>query len=99
MAEQEVNLPVQLLRLVARGGVRSTADLARSMGVSEGLVRMMVEDMARRGYLVSLGDGGACGSGCAGCSSKAACHLPSGSSRSSGILTLTPSGREKALAS
>jgi len=96
MVEQETNLPLRLLQQLARGGIRSTADLARSLGVSEGLVKLMVEELARRGYLVALG-GGACGASCAGCSSAAACHLPSDPSRSPGIMTLTPSGREKAL--
>lgn len=97
MVEQEVNLPLRLLQLLARGGIRSTADLARSLAVTEGLVKVMVEDLARRGYLMTLGNGGACGASCAGCGSAAACHLPSVSAQSPGLLTLTPSGREKAL--
>ncbi len=30
MVEQETNLPLRLLQQLARGGIRSTADLARS---------------------------------------------------------------------
>ena len=47
-------LTVRLLRLLGGGGIRSTAELAQALGVHEGLVRMMAEDLARRGYLAAL---------------------------------------------
>ncbi|HIC92750.1 MAG TPA: winged helix-turn-helix transcriptional regulator [Anaerolineae bacterium] len=55
----------ELLQLVARGGTRTRAELARELGVSEGLVEQMLEDLARMGYLKPV-EGG-CASQCAAC--------------------------------
>ena len=41
----------RLLRLLGEGGIRSTAELARRLDISEGLVGLMMEDLTRRGYL------------------------------------------------
>jgi predicted GNAT family acetyltransferase len=41
----------RLLELVAEGGAHSYADLAEGLGVSEGLLGQMIEDLARMGYL------------------------------------------------
>ncbi len=38
----------RLLELVAQGGVHSYAELARELGVSQGLLGQMIEDLARR---------------------------------------------------
>ena len=93
---EEVNIAVPFRSTDSRMITPVVRDVAAK---SLAAVCSAMEDLARRGYLVSLGAGGSCGGGCAGCSAKAACHLPSDSSRAPGILTLTPSGREKALAS
>ena len=61
----------RLLDLVAEGGLRSYADLARELGVSEGLVGQMIEDLARRGYLRPVA--GSCESRCTGCSLAETC--------------------------
>jgi hypothetical protein len=44
----------QLLGALAEGGVHRHSDLARSLGVGEGLVQQMVEDLVRMGYLEPL---------------------------------------------
>jgi len=56
----------RLLELVAEGGLRSYADLARELAVSEGLLGQMIEHLARRGYLRPVA--GDCESQCTGCS-------------------------------
>jgi len=77
----------QLLRLLGEGGIRSTAELARRLDISEGLVGLMVADLTRRGYLAPLDAG--CSSGCDGCGLAAGCgvtpKLP--------VLALTEKGR------
>jgi predicted ArsR family transcriptional regulator len=52
----------KMLRLLTRDGLRTTADLARELQVSEALVHMMIADLAQRGYLrpVSANCGGSC---------------------------------------
>ena len=67
-------LPVQMLSLLREGGIRSTAELARRLGVSETLVGMMAEDLMRRGYLAPLDQ--VCSSGCSACGLAETCHVP-----------------------
>jgi DNA-binding transcriptional MocR family regulator len=52
----------KLIKLITGGQVYSQADLARQLGVSEGLVVQMMEDLSRMGYLkrVDAGIGGSC---------------------------------------
>lgn len=89
MAEQ--SLPMRLLSLLSCGGIRSTAELARRLGVSEALVGMMAEDLTRRGYLQAL-DGGDCSTGCGGCAVVSQCKLPRAENRPP-LLALTEKGR------
>ena len=63
----------RLLDLVAEGGLRSYADLARELGVSEELVGQMIEDLAQRGYLRPVA--GDCESRCTGCSLAKTCAI------------------------
>jgi len=56
----------ELLRLVAGGGVHSYEDLAQHLSISMPLLEMMLEDLARLGYLRPVDNG--CGMHCAGCS-------------------------------
>jgi len=63
----------RLLDLVAEGGVHSCADLARELGVSEGLLGQMIEDLARMGYLRPVADG--CKTHCAGCPLAETCAI------------------------
>jgi len=76
----------RLLELVAEGGLRSYADLARGLGVSEGLVGQMIEDLARRGYLRPVA--GSCESQCTGCPLAETCAV-GGPTR---VWTLTKKG-------
>ena len=63
----------KLTKILAEGQAHSQAKLARQLGVSEGLLTQMLEDLARRGYLeaVSLGSAG----GCASCPLARRCTL------------------------
>ena len=64
-------LLTDLLRLVNDGGIHSTAELARCLGINEELVASMTADLTRRGYLTALDTG--CSVACAGCGAAAAC--------------------------
>ena len=87
-------LPVQLLKLLGGGGILSTAELARRLDVSESLVRLMTEDLVRRGYLAPLDS--SCSSGCGTCSLAAACQATSAAKPA--VLGLTPKGQHLATA-
>ncbi|HSJ57880.1 MAG TPA: FeoC-like transcriptional regulator [Anaerolineae bacterium] len=54
-----------LLKLLGDGGVRSYRELAAALSVPEALLEVMLEDLARRGYLRSVAE--QCGSKCQGC--------------------------------
>ncbi len=77
----------RLLHLLGEGGIRSTAELARRLDISEGLVGLMVEDLTRRGYLAPLDAG--CSSGCDGCGLSSACSVTA----KPPVLALTEKGR------
>lgn len=55
----------QLLQRVAEGGVHSYEDLAKHLSISLPLLEMMLEDLARLGYLRPVGNG--CAGHCGGC--------------------------------
>jgi len=80
--------------LLREGGIRSTAELARRLDVSEGLVRLMTDDLVRRGYLASL-DTGCETSHCAACGLAAACSTTP--SATMPLLALTEKGRRATL--
>jgi predicted ArsR family transcriptional regulator len=65
----------KLLRLIAAGSTHSLSELANKLGVSEELLRQMIEDMTRMGYL-RLVTGG-CADHCAGCSLAGICAVGS----------------------
>ncbi|GEM_PF-478471 len=76
---------INLLRLLSEGGVVTFADLARKLEVGEQSLKMMMEDLARLGYLVDPRQQQAkqdeCGStchcsGCSGCSPKRGASPP-----------------------
>ncbi len=95
--QRELSLPMRLLQLVSYGGIRSTAELGRRLGVSEGLVTMMADDLRRREYLQAV-SGGECdtnGSGaaaCASCGIASSCKLPGAEDRLP-LLVLTEKGK------
>jgi hypothetical protein len=64
---------LQLLRLIGKAnGAATQASLARQLGVSEGLVGPMIDDLVRLGYLTEVEPG--CGQGaCSGCSLSGSC--------------------------
>ena len=90
------SLPSQMLGLLSYGGIRSTAELAKRLGVSEALVGMMAEDLTRRGYLQAL-VGGDCNSGCGGCGLVSQCKAPGAEDRLP-LLALTEKGKVAASA-
>jgi predicted ArsR family transcriptional regulator len=63
----------RLLKAVAEGGVHSYSELAKNLGVSEDLLRQMVEDLVRMGYLEPLRE--TCPSACAECSMGDVCTI------------------------
>jgi len=77
----------RLLELMAKGGAHNYAELARELGVSEGLLGQMVEDLARRGYLRPMA--GDCEAQCTGCPLGETC-APGGPARA---WTLTEKGK------
>jgi hypothetical protein len=65
-----------LLQILNEGGVHSPADLARRLGVGQGLLEQMLADLERLGYLKSLPAD--CPSHCAGCSLEGRCTVAEG---------------------
>jgi hypothetical protein len=80
-----------LLRLLGDGGIHSTAELARRLGVNEALVTTMTGDLTRRGYLSALNT--SCATACDGCGLTAACAAPGEATSHASLLALTPKGR------
>lgn len=56
----------RVLQEMFTGNVHSRADLARRLGVSEGLLAQMMEDLGRKGYLKPISSALECNSGCCG---------------------------------
>ena len=83
----------EMLRLLADGGIHSTADLARRLEVGEGLLAAMVDDLSRRGYLAAVDQ--SCGAACDGCGVRSACAAP-GATPPARLLALTDRGRRAA---
>jgi hypothetical protein len=79
-----------LLRLLGDGGIHSTAELARRLGVNETLVTAMTADLTRRGYLAPVDTG--CGTSCDGCGLAKAC-APAPGYAPAPMLMLTAKGR------
>jgi predicted ArsR family transcriptional regulator len=61
----------QLLRLAAGRGTAQTAELARDLEVTPALVRQMLEELTRQGYLETVVAG--CSTPCERCPLHAAC--------------------------
>ena len=79
-----------LLRILGDGGIHSTAELARRLGVNEALLATMTGDLTRRGYLTPVDTG--CGTGCDGCGLAKAC-APAPDNTPAPLLMLTAKGR------
>jgi hypothetical protein len=79
----------QLLQLVAEGGIHSYGELAQRLSISQPLLEMMLEDLARLGYLRRVS--GDCGQQCATCPSGGCVTMGSGQ-----IWTLTGKGAQAA---
>ena len=77
----------ELLRWIAEEGTYNLSELARELGVGEELLRQMIEDLARRGYLRPVA--GDCQSQCTGCPLAETCAIGS----STRVWALTEKGR------
>ena len=64
----------EILRLLVKGQTMSSAQLARHLGVTQGLIDQMLIDLERGGAIVRFSLG--CDTGqCEHCASKAGCHI------------------------
>lgn len=79
-----------VLRVLATGGTHRFSDLAHGLGISEGLLQAMMEELVRMGYLKVVNP--QCGSTCSHCAEACACTL-SGGAR---VWVLTEAGRRLA---
>ncbi|MEW6567977.1 MAG: MarR family winged helix-turn-helix transcriptional regulator [Chloroflexota bacterium] len=61
----------RLLTLIQEGDLHTTGELAAAMGVSQGLVAAMVDDLCRRGHLIPTAVSGS--PSCGSCPLKATC--------------------------
>jgi DNA-binding IscR family transcriptional regulator len=61
----------RLLALLQAGGTHRVADLAHRLETTPELIEVMLEDLARMGYLKPVGE--ECGGGCGGCSLAGLC--------------------------
>jgi len=55
----------ELLKTVAQGGIHSYDELAERLSISQALLEMMLQDLARLGYLRAVGS--SCDHLCASC--------------------------------
>jgi hypothetical protein len=86
----------KVLQAMSTGDVHSHAGLARRLDISEGLLLQMMEDLARKGYLATLGTSLDC-DGCGGCSGRQTCNgRRSGKASTIKGWTLTAKGRDAA---
>ena len=72
----------ELIGVIAEGQLHSQTELARRLGVSEGLVEQMLEDLARMGYLKPIAG---CADQCATCPLAKMCII--GHPRRAWVLT------------
>ena len=84
----------EMLRLLNDGGMHSATELARRLGISEGLSRLIIEDLTRRGYLAAIEAD--CAQGCESCSLSKACKAGDGLRGAAPLLMLTGKGRQAA---
>ena len=80
----------ELIRVIAEGQLHSQTELARQLGVSEGLVEQMLEDLARMGYLTPME--GRCISQCTDCPLASICAAGTPTR----VWTLTEKGQKTA---
>jgi len=64
-----------LLGWLAEGGVHTRRELAARLGITEGLVDQMLDDLARMGYLCPIQDDGSPAAACDSASHCAGCPL------------------------
>jgi hypothetical protein len=67
----------ELLALLQAGGVHRVDDLARELDTTPGLVELMLEELARLGYLEPLTQ--PCSAACEGCAMSGLCAAGTGS--------------------
>lgn len=72
----------RLLELLQEGGTHRIDDLARELGTTSPLVEVMLEDLARRGYLKAIT--AQCSDMCTQCSRSDMCAAGGSSTETSG---------------
>ncbi len=77
----------RLLELLRVGGTHRVADLARELEITHELVEVMLEDLARMGYLKPVGE--TCAERCATCPLAGLCAAGEGGR----VWTLTEKGQ------
>lgn len=87
----------EMLHQLGEGGIHSTAELARGLGVSRTLVAAMTDDLVRRGYLMPIGH--TCSTACGECSLARACNTLDGPETTARTFVLTEKGRRSTGAS
>ncbi len=80
----------ELLRLIAKGSVHSSKELANKLGISEPLLDRMLEDLKRMGYLRLSSE--SCSAKCEHCPISAACAV----GHAGRVWVLTEAGRRMA---
>jgi hypothetical protein len=85
----QATLPYRMLQMLSEGGIHSTADLARRLGIGERLVTAMAGELARHGYLAPIESD--CGTSCSGCWAAGRCG---GTETTTLALALTPKGHQ-----
>jgi len=63
----------RLVSILKTNGPHTVHELAEKLGTTPALVQMMLDDLARRGYLRRVNE--SCDSKCAGCSLRIGCVL------------------------
>lgn len=81
----------EMLRLLGDGGIHSTAEVAQRLGVSQELVRLMTDDLIRRGYLFAVGD--SCSTACTSCQLAGMCGQAHAAGMNSVLFMLTAKGQ------
>ena len=91
MSQETGNLLERMLRLLNSGGLHTVDETAGRLGVSVALVSAMMDNLARRGYLVSIDSSSA--TGCEGCSLTGMCATSKDTAPASRLMALTAKGR------
>ncbi len=83
----------RLLESLREGGIRRTDELAQELGTTPQLVEVMLEDLARMGYVRRIG--AECSSACTRCLTSDRCAAGGPSGEASGVQLWVLRGTDK----